>query len=199
MKTVIRRSIFETNSSSTHSLSYVPGEDEDGNEGFTFECKSPAARLLMIKAQVNHVLGDLGEARKPHEYIVLVRAFYDECVALFCEREGVDPATLEDYLLAFAKKTFYYDVDRHHNWYGFKEYYNDKSCDLCTSFFECGPLDCCNCLYENVKEFVRGFFGMDKGAPDLKAKAEALLYGPNDFVCTEYYGGFKLLDSGKTY
>lgn len=196
MKIVIRRGVFETNSSSTHSLSYCPQNDKHGNEIFTFVCKSPAARLLMIKAQVNHCRRDLREDQRAQKYVVLLKDFYDVCVNLFCEREKVDPDTIEDYLLAFAKKTFYADVDRHHNWYGFKEYYEDRSCDLCESFFENGPLCSCNCLYDDyeVKPFLRDYFDLTHGKPDLLAKAEELLYGPNDFYATEYNNGVYLMD-----
>ena len=49
MKTVIRRSVFETNSSSTHSLTYSDKEPKE----YSFECDSPWSRLLMLKALIN--------------------------------------------------------------------------------------------------------------------------------------------------
>ena len=199
MKTVIRRGVFETNSSSTHSRSYYPGEDEDGNEGFTFECKTPASRLLMIKSQVNHCLSDLNVERNAKEQIALVKKFYDVCVALFCEKEGVDPSAIEDYLSEQAAKTFYADPDRRHHLMHFKEYYHDESCDLCESFFDSGALRDCECLYEDVKTFLRGFFRCGTDETALREKAEKLLYGANDFVITEYYAGFMLIDTQHSF
>ncbi len=201
MRFVIRKGVFETNSSSTHSLSYCPGEDEEGNEGFTFACKSPAARLLMIKAQVNHCRGDLRDDNRSKKYVVLLKDFYDACVNLFCEREKVDPDTIEDYLEDFAKKSFYADVEFHDEWYIFKEQYEDRSCDLCESFFSDGPLIECNCLYDEgeVKPFLRDYFDTTHGTPDLKKKAEELLYGPDDFFAIEYYSGVYLVNRKQIY
>lgn len=203
MKTVIRKGVFETNSSSTHSLSYSPREDEDGKEGFTFACKTPAARLLMIKAQVNHCLEDLRYEGKSQKYIALVRRFYDVCVDLFCRREQVDPSTIGDYLADFARKTFYGGTraPEANEWDPFRSQYDDMSCELCESFFEDGPLQSCSCLYweGDVKPFLREFFDMEHGKPDLEAKAEELLYGPNSFYCCEYYSGVYLIDNQNVY
>ena len=201
MKTVIRKGVFETNSSSTHSLSYYPGEDDEGNEGYTFACKTPAARLIMIKAQVNHCRGDLRDDDRAQKYVSLLKDFYDACVELFCEREKVDPEGIEDYLEAFAAKTFYGDADRRYERSGFKERYEERSCELCESFFENGPLVECNCLYDEdeVKEFLRDYFDMTNGTPDLKAKAEDLLYGPDDFFAIEYYSGVYLVNRKQIY
>ena len=49
MKTVIRRNVFETNSSSTHSLTYT----DKAPAKYTFVCDSAWSRLLMLKALVN--------------------------------------------------------------------------------------------------------------------------------------------------
>ena len=197
MKTVIRRGVFETNSSSTHSLSFCPAEDKKGEEAFTFACRTPAARLLMIKAQVNHCRGDLRGDQRAQKYVVLLKEFYEACVTLFCEREKVDPDTIEDYLMAFAKETFYGESARHYNRSGFNENYEERSCELCESFFENGPLCCCNCLYDEdeVKLFLRDYFDLTHGKPDLAAKAESLLYGPNDFYAVEYDNGVYLINT----
>ena len=199
MKTVIRKGVFETNSSSTHSLSYVPKEDDEGKEGFTFECKSPASRLLMIKAQVNHCLWDLQYVKRVKDKVALVKAFYDVCVRLYCEREGVDPAAIEDHLLEVAKKTFYAIPERRGYAKYFKEYYHEESTDLCESFFECGPLVECNCLYESVMLFLHDFFSKGTDETSLQAKAEELLYGEDPFFCTEFYSGCILLDSALVF
>ena len=200
MKSVIRIGVFETNSSSTHSLSYCPHEDENGKEVFTFECRTPAARLIMIKAQVNHCRSDLRDDRA-QKYVTLLKDFYDACVALFCEREKVDPEGIEDYLEEFAGKTFYGDGDRRYERSGFKERYEERSCELCESFFENGPLVECNCLYDDyeVKDFLRDYFDMTHGKPDLKAKAEELLYGPNSFFCCEFYSGVYLINDRNVF
>lgn len=201
MKRVIRRGVFETNSSSTHSLSYSAAEDIDGNEGFTFECKTPAARLLMIKAQVNHILEDLKYARKPHDYIVLVKTFYEVCVELYCERQGVEPEALEDHLCDFAINTFYSGsscADIHFREY-FKEIYHAKNCELCESFFEEGALMACDCLYGNVKLFIQDFLADGRDRDSMRKKAEEMLYGPNDFVCTEFYSGVYLVNTRASY
>ena len=201
MKTVIRKGVFESNSSSTPSLSYCYGEDDEGNEGYTFACKTPAARLIMIKAQVNHCRGDLRYDNKAHKYVALLKDFYDACVELFCEREKVDPDNIAEYLEQFAKETFYADPDRRYARDGFKERYEERNCELCESFFENGPLVACNCLYDEdeVKEFLRDYFDMTRGKPDLKAKAEELLYGPDDFIATEYNNGVYLVNTKYTY
>ena len=193
MKKVVRRGVFETNSSSTHSLSYYLGEDEDGNEGFTFECRTPAARLIMIKAQVNHCLEDLTYAKGSQNHIDLVNTFYDVCVELYCDRQGVDPADIEDHLYDFAKNTFYADG------YGFsrdsfKECYHETSCELCESFFEEGPLIECDCLFWDVKLFLQSFFKQGTDRDAMRAKAEELLYGSKPFICSEYYSGVYLID-----
>ena len=198
MKRVIRKGVFETNSSSTHSISYTPGVDEDDNVGFTFECRTPAARLLMIKAQVNHCLEDLQYVEESHDYIVLVKSFYDVCVELYCERQGVDPDTIEDHLYDFAASTFYGGIQdrfREH----FKEYYHEESCELCETFFENGPLIECNCLYFSVTLFLSEFFkdGSDRDA--MRAKAVQLLYEGKPFLCSEFYSGVYLIDSEASY
>ena len=199
MKKVIRRGVFETNSSSTHSLSYYPREDIDGNEGYTFECKTPTARLLMIKAQVNHCLEDLKYAKKSHDYIVLVNTFYEVCVELYCERQGVDPETIEEHLYEFSRNTFYSGgVDSHFK-DTFMEYYHEESCALCESFFEEGALMACDCLYENVKLFIQAFLANGKDRDSMRKKAEEMLYGPHDFIATEFYSGVYIVNTRSTY
>ena len=201
MKKIIRRGVFETNSSSTHSLSYEPGSDVEGNEGYTFECRTPAARLLFIKSQVNHCLDDLKYARKPHDYMVLVNTFYEVCVELYCEKQGVDPATIEDHLCEFASKTFFSGAsceDAEYVKY-FKSIYHSKTCRLCESFFEEGALIACDCLYENVKLYLQEFFAAGRDRDSLRKKAEEMLFGPKDFFCIEYYSGVYLVNTRAIY
>ena len=199
MKTVVRRGVFETNSSSTHSLSYHPGEDEDENEGFSFECRSSASRLLMIKAQINHCLFDLRYENRVQKYIDLLPRFYDVCVQVYCEKEKIDSTRIEDHLSEFAKKTFYADKTRRHQARYFKKYYYDESTDLCESFFECGALRECSCLYDSVKHFLHYFFRTGTSIKALQAKAEDLLYSEDSFFCTEYYSGCCLINSALIY
>ena len=195
MKTVIRKSVFETNSSSTHSVSYARIE---GAENFTFACQSPTARLLFIKAHVNHALEELRSEKTGKDDLRLVESFYGACLKVYCERENLDPQSLDEHLFAEAKKTFFADESRQYRFDYFKKCYHEESEHLCESFFECGALVECDCKLGDAYGFLRFFLPEGRNS-DLEKRAETILYGEKSFICKEYYAGCKLCGGNSVY
>ena len=54
MKTVIRRGVFETNSSSTHAISIKKSNEKEISKGATFEVRSKLAKMVQLFGLINN-------------------------------------------------------------------------------------------------------------------------------------------------
>ena len=201
MKTVIRRGVFETNSSSTHSVSYTSST----SGSFTFACKSAWARFLVLKALLNHAFGNYryyskrGKGGTKKEDYALLKKFYDLCAAILCEKEKVDPKALTEFLWEKVQTTFYEEDWKKRPLSVFKKLYDEESEDLCESLFECGALRECDCAYCDIASIMIAIVGFDPSDAALAKKAEDYLYGEQFFVCTERYAGFEKINTKKVF
>ena len=94
MKTVIRKGVFETNSSSTHSLTIVRGAEEAPKDmEVSFEVCSPVAKVFMIFGFIENAGCNCSGAKGWPKEVVL--RFKDAAVKALAERLGV---TVEDAL-----------------------------------------------------------------------------------------------------
>ncbi|MCQ2772667.1 MAG: hypothetical protein MJ238_05295 [Bacilli bacterium] len=125
MKTVIRRGIFETNSSSTHALTinkkadgsipmspYADGEvehllTEEGFEERTFLIKSPIGKLFMLKAVINATK----KAQDP-----LTKKFWNATVREYRKMFGVKGSIKEHIIVEIYKKSYRYNKRLKEGW-----------------------------------------------------------------------------------
>ena len=54
MKTVVRKGVFETNSSSTHAISIKKSKDSEVAKGTSFEVRSPLAKMVQLFGLINN-------------------------------------------------------------------------------------------------------------------------------------------------
>ncbi len=210
MKTVIRKGVFETNSSSTHALAFSDSEPDE----YTFECASPWSRLLMLKALVNAGGVDDTEddedeescesgwnVKEPAEDEMLpesrtINRFYDICLDVFCEREKVEKENIAEYL---ALKLIEGTESKHSRAFidefvsNYRRYGSER---LCECMFGQGCLDFCNCGFDYHRRLLTDVAGI-KDCSDEDSLCEAAkeyLLGKKRFFGTENYNGFMLLD-----
>ncbi len=94
MKTAIRKGVFETNSSSTHSLTIVRGDEKAPNDmEVSFEVCSPIAKVFMIFGFVENAGYECSGSKGWPKEVVL--RFKDAAVKALAERLGI---TVEDAL-----------------------------------------------------------------------------------------------------
>ena len=220
MKITIRRKVFETNSSSTHSLSYT----SDTPDEYSFKCDSAWSRLLILKGLINQASlyggeeydeeydedttqgEDLSEEIDNEEeyfdnsldYKEKVYDFFEACLKVFSAKEGVSIDDVPDYLggklLAEYKKDPCAFADEEFMKY-FKEAYDEKGDHLCSFLFEEGCLDECDCGYGRfgaLANYVVPNSPFEQGA-------EEYLYGDKAFCGEEYYAGCKFIASKLKY
>ena len=208
MRTVIRRGVFETNSSSTHSLTFT----DVAPKSYTFECKSAWSRLLMFKGVLNELRLEYEWRKKDFEesddedteliYDIDVSddsfekdldELYDACVKVFCKEENVEPEKLVEYLSnLYIGENGGGQYDKELKKY-FCEHYAKKGDGLCSMIFEEGCLfecDCYLCRGNNLHDALFKSIKYD----NLEDLAKKILYGEHSFFALEKYQGVILLD-----
>ena len=205
MKRAIRYGVFETNSSSTHSLSFT----RNASEKYTLECASPWCRLLVLKALLN--AGQRAEEdeekrfsradeklfgileRKGLRAADLLSVFFEECENLYCSYENVKKKDVKEHLtklylehfsdFSYIEERFRFSYDR----------YGTMLCDCV-----CGDdAMFCSCLFEQATHTLRTIFGknniFDFGT--YKKQAREYLYGDRRFFICVYESGVDLIES----
>lgn len=199
MKIVIRKSVFETNSSSTHSLVYSSSEPEE----FTFRCESPESRLVMLQALKNADSYDCprNNSKKGKQIRLRGEAFLKACFEVYSKKEKVPLDEVKQKLFDHFYKKIYTNADekRMNEW--FLRAFDEASDSLCSFLFEEGCLDFCECGYDKFETCLNEIFsGEDQN--DLSSYprvAEEYLYGKYCFYAEEYYAGVKFINSKTKY
>ena len=102
MKTVIRKGVFETNSSSTHSLTIVRGNEKAPDDmEVSFEVCSPVAKVFMLFGFVENAGCECSGAKGWPKEVVL--RFKEAAVKALAERLGI---TVDDALREVACEAF---------------------------------------------------------------------------------------------
>lgn len=107
MKKVIRRGVFETNSSSTHSLAIVK-DGENKPEEISFEIRSDRAKMALLFGLIeNSKHEDTTSFKKKWEKLLL--RFKEQAILAFCEKLGLsrEMALREIEYEAFADTELY--------------------------------------------------------------------------------------------
>ena len=183
MKVAIRRNVFETNSSSTHSLSYTSVPPAE----YSFECDSAWSRMIMLKALINN-------ASTPNENSELA-SFYKECLAVFSAKENVEIELIPDYLgIKLSEK--YPKTNANQILKAFLSAYDSYDDTLCSYMFSEGCLDCCYCGFDYRYAITGALLNEGK---TLKEDAVEYLYGEKKFFAKEKYSGCFLLDGKRKY
>ena len=188
MKTAIRRGVFETNSSSTHSLTYSAREPDS----YAFACESAWSRLLLLKGLLNEAALS-GKDKKRR-----MQKFFTVCRKVFSERENIPQKKILDYLGEKMAELYKKDDergDKEEFLCYFREAFDKKGDYLCSFLFENGCLISCDCGYCRFGDLEVALLsdGEDETA------AEKYLYGEKMFFAKESYAGCCPLEDKMKY
>ena len=65
MKTVIRKGVFETNSSSTHAISIKKSKETEVSKDTSFEVRSSLAKMVQLLGLINNAEYDCTDSENP--------------------------------------------------------------------------------------------------------------------------------------
>ena len=201
MKRVIREGVFETNSSSTHSVSFVRREDSNPDEESSYELHSPLSKLIFL-------IGLIENARRSERYYDGEEDIIDEIPDLYVDMDE-DILPLNS-LLNICKNFLNAVKDEYMSIEGIDEEEMNKriaespfSCEgkcLCRNFFEDDVLDECNCPFDSYYGIVDTLeLSSLYTAEAFRKKAKAFLSNEYKFVLKEYWCGFILIKDGEIY
>lgn len=206
MKKVIRKGVFETNSSSTHAVSYSRHNGSDKTEkNATYEIRTPINKLIFLQALINNCeysCSDYDES----DYLDL-EEFFDGDQQLIEMLKNTPDCFLsaKDRVLLFNKKvrelfctmanctqeqldqqieeiTGGYGVKCHH--FFENDVLNDCTCDLCT--------------YYSLSEVI-GLDELENDEKQFEKVAAEFLSDKYKFVLQEYWNGCILMTNGEIY
>ena len=196
MKRVIREGVFETNSSSTHTVSYVKKKGDGADKGSSYELHSAFAKMMFliglcenasqIPVYYEEDMDDILREMYPDGDIP-VMSDKDLCEKFllavkeeYMKEENIDSKELEKRIL---ESDFSYE----------------GKC-LCRDFFEDDVLDICTCPFEGYSGIVTSLelyhLYTDE---DYRKKATEFLSSEYKFILKEYWCGLELIDGGEIY
>lgn len=216
MKIAIRENVFETNSSSTHSLSFSNNTPKE----FAFECDSPWSRLLMLKALINEAESQLDveedtttdtEDKEPsildefdfeitdQDYKLQVLDLFNNCLQLFSKNQNIKLEDIPSYLGNKLLSSSRYEDINYSKEEFFKIYnqaYQDIGDHLCSFIFYNGCLNICDCNFETYCSLASKLINSKLS---IAENAQNYLYGDKRFVAKECYAGCSQIKAKTKY
>ncbi len=196
MKRVIREGVFETNSSSTHTVSFVRKEKEGADKESSYELHSAFAKMMFL----------IGLCENASRVPVYFEEDMDEVLAEMYPEGDVpvmsDRDLCEKFLLAVKEE------------YMAKENINDSELEKriyesdfsyegkchCSNFFDDDVLCDCTCPFEGYSGIVTSLELYHLYTEeDYRKKAKEFLSSEYKFVLKEYWCGLELIVSGEIY
>ncbi|MBQ9084100.1 MAG: hypothetical protein IJY24_00415 [Clostridia bacterium] len=201
MKRVIREGVFETNSSSTHSVSFVRREDSNPDEESSYELHSPLSKLIFL-------IGLIENARRSERYYDGEEDIIDEIPDLYVDMdEDILPlnslANICKNLLNAVKDEYMsiegIDEEEMNKRIAESPFSYEGKC-LCRNFFEDDVLDSCTCPFEGYSGIVNSLKLYRLYTKNEFAEYARWFLAPEQkFVLKEYWCGMQLICSGEVY
>ena len=203
MKRVIREGVFETNSSSTHSVVLKRKESNAPDKDSSYEIHTPFAKTMFLIGLITYV-------RKYGRVSATLKAelfdFNNPTIDKW--RESVGPDFLKDNSTEVCERFKLAVIDEYIQSSGitleeFNKQFNESTftCDgecLCCNFFENDVLDYCSCPFDSFGGMVDAFqlFNLNT-KEDYRAKAKEYLSNEFKFALKEFYCGVMQIGKGE--
>ena len=185
---VVRRSVFETNSSSTHSVSLVNLKYREKPK-CQIVIKSKLNKLIFLKGLINENK-NMYDTKK--EDLELIESYFNECLKIFCLENNIEFEKGEEYLydsflrrMASEMKNVKTEEDIIKKINLFKNKYKIKF--SCENFFYEGCLDMCDCGLHSISLLVSEF--SLKNETYERLEPSVFLSDQYAFCISEYYAG----------
>ena len=201
MKSVIREGVFETNSSSTHSVSFVTREEKTVNPDSSYELHSPFAKLMFLIGLCENA------ARIPSYYEDEPDEEQEEVAVELLGGEDIMPFTSDRDLCEMtlqAVKNEYMAMEgigeeELNRRIAESEFTCEGMC-LCRNFFDDDVLDSCTCPFEGYSGIVNSLKLYRLYTKNEFAEYARWFLAPEQkFVLKEYWCGMQLICSGEVY
>ena len=203
MKKVIREGVFETNSSSTHSVVFKRRKNDLPDKKSSYELHTPFAKTLFIIGLYNHAVRsscfyseeEVEKIRNGdfEDYYDNIHQFYaDEYNKGVCEK--FKNAVINEYILSsgITKEEF----DKQFNESNFT---CDGNC-YCHFFFGQDVLNDCTCPFYGFDGIIDQFkLNEVVNDEDYTVKAKLILSPNYKFVLKEFWNGFCLIEDKEIF
>ena len=206
MKKVIREGVFETNSSSTHSVSFKRKTQKTANKDSSYELHSPLSKILFFIGLCNHAeLYDQQYENYPTFTEEEIKELFEEPFPTN-EIDNANWPSNKDILDKF-KDALIQEYMRMENisYQEFEKRYNESefTCDgkcFCHYFFDDDVLNDCTCSLDGYSSIIFTLELYDLNTEeDYKNKAKEFLKPEYKFILQEYWCGCMLKTSREIY
>ena len=203
MKRVIREGVFETNSSSTHSVVFKRKTSNEVDKDSSYEIHTPLAKTLFLIGLITYV-------RKYGRITPTLKAdlfdFNNPTIDKW--RELVGPTLLKNNSTEVCERFKLAVIDEYIQSSGitleeFNKQFNespftrDGEC-LCCNFFENDVLNFCRCPFDSFNGMVNAFQLINlENKEDYRAKAKEYLSNEFKFALKEFYCGVAQIGKGE--
>ena len=196
MKKVIREGVFETNSSSTHTVSFVRKETEERDKESSCELRSAFAKMMFL----------IGLCENASRIPVYFEEDMDEALAeMYPEGEiplMSDKDVCEKFLLAVKEeymKEENIDEGELEKRIAESDFSYEGKCH-CSNFFDDDVLIECTCPFDGYSGMVSSLELYNLYTDeDYKKRAKEFLCPEYKFILKEYWCGLELLEKGEIY
>ncbi len=186
MKKIIREGVFETNSSSSHSVVLKKKENDNVDEDASYEIRTPLAKTLFLIGLYTSIKEDscYDEDDEYAHYEIESEDVLIKFIKLVIEEYiSMSNITEEEFKKQYHESNFTYQGRCH-----------------CSNFFEEGALIDCDCSFHTFSNITFALKLADN-APDsyYREKAKELLSDEYKFVLKEFYCCLYQVGNGEIY
>ena len=208
MKKIIREGVFETNSSSTHSVVFKKKTDNSVDKSSSYEIHTPWGKTLFLIGLINYAetYSDNESDEKTMTLEEVRERFGEDWTQEMAEIvfninndnkticQKFKNAVIEEYLAMTGITREEFDKK-----FNESPFTHGGQC-FCYYFFEEGVLDWCDCPFDSLSGIVTTLDLTCLRTPeDFKAKAKEYLSDEYKFALKEFYSGVMQVGNGEIY
>ena len=202
MKKVIREGVFETNSSSTHSVVFKRRKSDLPEKESSYELHTPFVKTLFVIGLYSHAIRPTCFSRE--EDLAMVKNgnfedYYDDMQQFYTDEynkgicEKFKDAVINEYITLSGITSE--EFDRQFNESNFTY---DRRC-YCANFFEQDVLNDCTCPFDGFHGIIKQFKLANLTDEQLAEKAKEVLSRDFKFVLKEFWNGCFLINEKEIY